>query len=317
MRLPPTLPVLLLCLVTLAGCSDPKEGGGAATTPIEGPRGTGTLQGIVVDDAVRPLDGVAIEASGASGVLNATTGADGIFRFEDLSPGVYIVVASKAYHSTVQEAVDVREGVAEPELARFQLLFQPDTLPSVDLYKFEGFFECSAWPTNGCANVNIVTGIMLCSFNLPCSNVTSDRSVELIPVAPQPGFLQSEMVWEPTNDQGRSMLFGLGAATREELQDGFADGYNGTEGESPLMLTLQGEELKESRIGIEGRELLIQVSVGVTTPIPGGCPEVGDPCGLGVSIQQPYSTYTHAFYGYEPPAGWLFTDTGQAPPPPA
>lgn len=307
-------PAALLAIVVLAGCSDGKDDGGLAPEPALS--GTGTLHGIVVDDSVTPLDGAAVQASGASGAFNATTGPDGTFRFDDLSPGVYIVVASKPYYSTYRQAIDVREGVEDPPLARFQLLFQPGTVPVVELYKFEGFFECSAWPTNGCANINIVTGIMLCSFNLPCMNATQDRSVELIPVAPQPDFLQSEMVWEPTNAQGRSMLFGLGAATREELQDGFADGYNSTEGESPLMLQLHGEELRESRIGIEGRELLIQVSVGVTTPIPGGCPGVADPCGLGVSVQQPYTTYTHAFYGFRPEAGWLFAASGQSPTPP-
>jgi hypothetical protein len=305
---------LLLCLAGLAGCSD---GEGQATAgPEATPAGTGTLHGIVVDEAVRPLEGAAVQASGPSGILNATTGTDGTFRFEDLSPGVYIVVVSKAYYSTKQEAVDVSENVAEPPLAKFQLVFQQGLVPVVELYKFEGFFECSAWPTNGCANVNIVTGIMLCSFGLPCFNTTQDRSVELIPITPQPDFIQSEMVWEPTNDQGRAMTFGLFAATREELQDGFADGYNYTEGESPLMLQLQGEELKESRIGIEGRQMGIQVSVGVSTGVPGGCPGVADPCGLGVSVQQPYTTFTHAFYGFAPPPGWLFTETGRAPPPP-
>ncbi len=306
-------PVAVLALAALlAGCSDPP-----AQAEGEAPSGAGALQGVVVDDALRPLPDANVTATGPSGEFSASTGGDGLFRFDGLAPGVYLVRVSKAFYTPSEQAVDVREGEADPAPVKVQLLFVPASVPFADLYKFEGLFECSAWPTNGCANVNILTGIVFCSLGIPCFNVTGDRSVELIPVVPQPGFLQSEMVWTPTNDQGRSMLFGLGAATREELQDGFADGYNDTQGESPLVVTLQDEVLKESRIGIDGRQLLIQVSVGVTTPLPVCPPGLGPPCGLGVSAEQPYTTFTTAFFGYRPPVGWRFTETGQAPPPPS
>lgn len=304
-----------MAALVFAGCSDGGDAGVAGDTG--GPAGTGWLSGVVVDEAVRPLGEALVVATGPSGILNRTTGPDGLFRMEGLAPGVYLVEVSKAFYSTHQQAIDVREAVGEPPVAKFQLALQTGSVPFVDLYKFDGFFECSAWPTNGCANINILTGIVFCSLDIPCFNVTGDRSVELIPIVPQPLFLQSEMVWTPTNDLGRAMQFGVGAATREELQDGFADGYNFTEGESPLMLTLQDDLLEESRIGVEGRQLLIQVSSGVTQPLPAECPPpLGSPCGVGVNVQQAYTTFTHAFHGYRPPAGWLFTDTGQAPAPP-
>lgn len=303
----------------LAGCSDGGKDASTATGATAGPGGTGTLAGLVVDEAVRPLSDANVTATGASGTLNATTGADGMFRFEDLAPGVYLVQVAKKFYSAHQQAVDVRESVGEPVLAKFQLSFQAATVPFADLYKFDGYFECGvAFPgggTNGCANVNIVTGIMLCSFDLPCFNVTADRSVELIPIFPQPEFIQSELAWTPTTEAGSHLVFGLGAATREELQDGFADGYNFTEGPSPLMLTLFDADLEDSRIGIEERELLIQVSSSQSIFIP-VCSDVEPSCGVGLPVQQPYTTFTHAFYGYRPPSGWLFTETGQAPPPP-
>lgn len=308
---------LVAMVVLLAGCAGasdaPSDAAGLADDPTRG-----TLAGVVVDDAIRPVADASVDVTGGGTQANTTTDREGRFAIPGLEPGTYVVRVSKEFYSAHEQAVVVQDGLDEPEVVRFQLVFEPRSVPYADLYKFEGFFECGfSFPfggTNGCANVNIVTGIMLCAYDLPCMNVTSDRSVELIPITPQPDFLQSEMVWEPTSDAGRALDFGLFAATREELQDGFADGYNGTWGESPLMLQLNGTELEESRIGIDGRQLGIQVSSAWSTPIP-VCADLEPTCGMGVVVQQAYTTFTHAFHGYRPPAGWLFTASGPPPPP--
>src|SRR5690242_7115835 len=123
--------------LVLAGCADAK--GPAAASPAEdAPTGLGVLKGVVVDDAVRPLDGALVVASGASGTLNATTGPDGLFTFEDLAPGVYLVEASKRFYSAAQATVDVHEGV-EAGTTKFQLMFQQDAVPFATVYKHEGF----------------------------------------------------------------------------------------------------------------------------------------------------------------------------------
>jgi hypothetical protein len=306
--------------ILLAGCAGAGGGGGGPSdaNDLADDPSRGTLAGVVVDDAIRPVAGASVNVTGGATQANATTDREGRFAIPGLEPGTYVVRVSKEFYSSHEQAVVVQDDLAEPEVVRFQLVFEPQSVPYADLYKFEGFFECGfSFPgggTNGCANVNIVTGIMLCAYDLPCTNVTSDRSVELIPITPQPGFLQSEMVWEPTSDAGRAMDFGLFAATREELQDGFADGYNGTWGESPLMLQLHGADLEESRIGIEGRQLGIQVSSAWSMPIP-VCSDVEPTCGAGLVVQQPYTTYTHAFYGYRPPAEWRFATDGPPPSP--
>jgi hypothetical protein len=302
---------LLAAMVLLAGCSG---GGPAATGELTVDGATGLLRGVVVDDAIRPVSGATVEVSGQGLVANATSDAQGMFSIP-LPPGAYVVRVSKEFYAGHEQAVTVTAGVAEPELVRFQLVFEPRSIPYAQLYKFEGLFECSAWPTNGCANINILTGIVFCSLDLPCFNATADRSVELIPIDGVPDYLQSEMVWKPTNSLGESMIFGLGSATREELQDGFADGHNGTEGPSPLMLSLNGSVMLERSIGGD-RMLLIQVSAGVTQEAPVCPPELGPPCGVGVVVEQSYTTYTHAFFGYAPPPEWRFT-SGEPVPPPA
>jgi hypothetical protein len=302
---------MLVAALFLAGCTG---GGAESSDDLALEAGTGVLFGLVVDDAVRPVAGAAVNLTGRDVSVNQTTDEEGRFSIADLLPGAYVVRVSKEFYTASEQAVVVAADVPDPELVRFQITFEPGSLPYVNLYKFEGFFECSAWPTNGCANVNILTGIVLCSLDLPCFNVTGDRSVELIPIDGIPTYLQSEMVWEPTNPMGESMIFGLGSATREELQDGFADGHNGTQGRSPLMLSLDEEIMLNRSIGGE-RMLLIQVSAGVTQELPVCPPELGPPCGVGASAQQPYTTYTHAFHGFFPPAGWLFTVDGPLPPP--
>ena len=291
----------------LAGCTAAGPGPEAALDPA-----LGTLREVVVDAAIRPLSGVAVLVQ--PGGLNATTGADGAFAFAGLAPSDYTLSVSKDGYIAATTTAKVEAGSPGDEV-QFVLEPKPGAVRYANLYKFDGLFECGVWPTNGCANVNIVTGIMLCSLGVPCFNTTGDRSVELHPIDGIPTFLQSEMTWEPTTDTGRAMIFGIGHATREELQDGMAGGDNFTEGESPLMVTVDEARLQESSIGGE-RMMLVQVSVSATYTLPVCPPELGPPCGVGVSFEQPYTTYTHAFYGYRPPADWRFSDGTPVPPPP-
>jgi hypothetical protein len=310
--------VLLGLLPLLAGCSAGSDVAGGSAEGSADPT-LGAIAGVVVDDAVRPVAGANVTTRLGEGSANATTDASGLFRIDGLPPGAYVVEVSKPYYASLQQAIDVRAGV-EPALAKFQLSFMASAVPYSEIYRFEGLFECGfavpGYATGGCANVNIVTGVMLCSYNLPCFNVTGDRSVELIWMDRHPDFAQSELVWDATTDAGSALEFGLGAATWQELQDGFSDSYNYTWGESPLMLRLDGEALTESRIGIDNRSLLIQVRSAWTFAVP-VCSDVEPTCGVGVQVQQPYTTYTHAFYGYRPPAEWRFATDGVPPPPPA
>jgi len=41
------------------------------------------------------------------------------------------------------------------------------------------------------------------------------------------------------------------------------------------------------------------------------------PCAAGFAFQQPFTMFTTTFYGYEPPADWMFSTTGELPKPPA
>jgi hypothetical protein len=298
------LPVMAFLL---AGCSDPSAD--AAGDGADAPADSGTLSGVVVDAAIRPLPGASILL--VPGDHNATTDEAGAFSFPDLQPGDYKLSASLEGYFATTIAVTVLAGESPP--VRVVLEIEASETRFANLYKYDGVYECGFWPTNGCANVNIVTGIMLCETPAPCFNATTDSSIFLQWVDPGMQFLQTEMSWEPTFDFGKELGFGVGGANREELQRGIAPGYNYTEGQSPLMVTLDHATLNESLIGTE-RALLVQVGSGASDMVP-EC-VVASPCGPTVQLNQPFQVFTTTFYGYDPPAGWLFAETGTVPPPP-
>ena len=334
---------LLACLA-LAGCSDKAgevggevegaggTGNGDGTAP-PGESGSGSMVGIVVDDAVRPLAEANVSATGPSGTLTAVTDAEGGFRFDDLAAGVYLVDVTKPFYITHRQAVTVVEGV-EPETTRFQLTFEASQVPYANLYKFEGFYECGSYPYHLCANINIATWIVLCSnTNICIGNVTQDRSLFFQFVEPGADFLQGELVWTPTTPTGNSMALLLGGGNEDERRTGMAPAYNATYGASPLMARISNHEgpdswcgqrdtcpspdtLNQSSIGTE-RALLVQVATGPTARAEPLCDAGASPCGTGFAAQQPFTMFTTTFYGYEPPADWLFATTGETPPPPS
>ncbi|MEA3137823.1 MAG: Carboxypeptidase regulatory-like domain [Thermoplasmata archaeon] len=331
------LPVLLLAFL-LAGCAgksagDPATADGGSTAPA----GLGSMLGLVVDDAVRPLPQANVTANGPSGVLQAVTDPEGRFGFDGLAAGVYLVEVSKPFHITHQQAVTVVEGV-EPEITKFLLTFEASSVPYATVYKYDGFYECGMYTVRLCANVNIATWIVVCANTGVCiGNVTQDHSLMFQYVEPGVDFLQTEMAWNPTSATGEAMSLLIGGGSEAELKEGVSlPAYNGTQGVSPLMLRISNHEspdswchqqeqcertdvLNESAIGIT-RALLVQVDTGPTFPVADSCgvsPYDPHPCGAGFSFQQPFTLFTIAFYGYEPPADWLFSVTGELPPPPA
>lgn len=331
--------VALVVLVLAAGCAEaPGEPGGADAAEAEPARaGVGALLGVVVDDAVRPLPDAAVAVSGPSGTLQATTDATGGFRFDGLAAGVYLVEVTKRYYIAHQQAVTVVEG-AEPAVTRFQLTFEASKVPFASVYKYDGFYECGVYTVRVCANVNIATWIVLCANTGICvGNVTTDHSLLFQRVEPGLAFLQTELSWTPTSATGEAMGILIGGGTEEELKEGAnLPAYNATQGPSPLMLRMSNHEaedswcrrneqcetsavVNESRIGTD-RALLVQVDAGPTFPVADDCGVDGvydpEPCGLGFAFQQPFTLFTTAFYGYEPPVDWLFTTSGETPPPP-
>lgn len=320
----------LLLVAALAGCSD---GDGKLDASDGATATTGILRGLVVDEAIRPIADAQVRATAEGKDLNATTDAGGLFRWTGLEPGAYVVEVSKPFYAPHRQAVVVQAGVDEPELARFQLVFEPASVPFAQVYQYDGFFECGSNIVRACSQPNIATWIVLCAQTGIClGNVTNDRSLLFQHIDGPPSFLQSELVWKETLPTATEFTLLMGGGTEEELRSGVnLPAYNITSGPSPLLGRVTNHEgpdawckrvpdppcedpvLNNSGIGLT-RALLVQVDAGpsIKTPLCGTI----TPCAVGYSMQQPFTMYTTAFYGYEPPDEWRFALTGTTPPPP-
>src|SRR5687768_11926734 len=96
----------LLLATALSGCAE--NGGAAQGTPAEE---MGTLRGIVVDGAIRPLPNVQLSVRGPAGTLWANSTAGGVFEFAAALPfGVYVVAAHRAGFLDTYAAAEVDGG---------------------------------------------------------------------------------------------------------------------------------------------------------------------------------------------------------------
>lgn len=129
-------------LLLAAGCAaSPAPGAGPCTVDCAGPiykEGTGWLDVVVVDEAIRPVANATVTVASAVG---GQTNVDGVLRFTDVVPGSYIVGAAKATYLPKQETVAVVAG----ETATLRLILAADIrpLPYHTTYPLDGYME--AW----------------------------------------------------------------------------------------------------------------------------------------------------------------------------
>jgi hypothetical protein len=133
------LAAALLVAGALAGCSskdgrdDP--GGGLDVTPT-----TGGIRGLVVDQAIVPVQGARVTLTGGA---NTTSGADGTFNFTGLQPGSYVLQVGKPGYLPVQATALVEANVPDPPIVKVQLQAITTAQPYVDHFKLDGFYECA------------------------------------------------------------------------------------------------------------------------------------------------------------------------------
>lgn len=74
--------------------------------------GTGTITGLVVDPLGRPVQGATISLNGPSGTQTATTDANGVFEFDNLTPGstYSLTVTASGFLTESRQNITVAEG---------------------------------------------------------------------------------------------------------------------------------------------------------------------------------------------------------------
>lgn len=160
--------VLVLSLgAALAGCASKAEPPQDAlqqsleSVEVQSSADAGSIRGVVVDEAIRPLAGAHLRLE----ERNGTTDAQGRFAFADVKPGTHFLQASADGYLPVQASALVEAGkVADVRIA---LAADASPKPFHDVLKFKGFVQLSAgiatYATDLFAND---TGLSFCQCTL-------------------------------------------------------------------------------------------------------------------------------------------------------
>ena len=143
------LACFLLAALALAGCAtggspeDRQAEQLAEGAPeVEVTETTGGIRGVVVDDAIRPIEGATVEVMSTDKKI--VTDETGLFVFSGLDAGTYFVKAGHPLYDVQQQSVEVVAGVAEPAPVKFLLTRVILANPYLTTEKFDGFIVCSA-----------------------------------------------------------------------------------------------------------------------------------------------------------------------------
>jgi hypothetical protein len=306
------VPLLLLAVLLgslLAGCSSkatPQQDAAQSAT-------TGTLRGVVVDSAIRPLGGVVVTLrAGSDKTMIVNTTDSGLFRFEDVPAGIQVVKAHRVGYLDVQLQVPVQAGVMEPNETKVTLAIDPSyTKPYVQQpFKFQGIMECSVM-ANAPQPVGH-TAVAVCAVpgQTAGASLADDKFIAVHPLdAGRPQFVQSELIWSPSGPLANQLQLYLDernkTASMGAGQNGVTTGYYELEhasGRSPVVVHVEGPAVQ--RLG-QGYDLQLRVFAWYDDPQP-----------VGAVFQQEFTLFSTVFYGFSPPTGWTFAATNELPTPP-
>ncbi|HUR62389.1 MAG TPA: carboxypeptidase-like regulatory domain-containing protein [Candidatus Thermoplasmatota archaeon] len=158
--------VALLVGLALAGCAA-KPGSDDPASPcldcggMEEDKTTGTMVGVLVDDAVRPVPGGTVRLPDGS---SARTGPQGDFQFGSLAPGSYLVAANATGFLPASSVVQVEAG--KEVHARLQLAKAVAVKPSHQTLKFKGTVQASAGLATTAAD-RLAGGLTTCTCAFP------------------------------------------------------------------------------------------------------------------------------------------------------
>lgn len=297
----------------LSGCaSSPEAPSAEALAPddlgLEATASTGVLLGVAVDDAIRPVANASVTARGPTGEQRtATTGADGLFGFEGLVPGTWFVEVSKVAHETAQASSDVVAGESAPPVVRVLLVFVPGELPFHTEVKVEAFVQCIVPGANLCVILNLYP----CAVAGWCDPIMDDTSYvllydELVALQRHPDWMQTELVWQSTQSLSPKLAVRPSAHSPDDGA-GLDERQDWVHGASPIVMAWDAERAAEWEMG---------TAEGVSFEIFGHMDETSAVGSVGFVLNQRVSFFFHAFYGYTPPEGWVFSADGTVPRPP-
>ena len=230
-----SLPLALsVVAVVVAGCADEAPEAPAALAQ------TSSLHGLVVTQAIVPIEGATVTLS--PGELTATTDPGGLFAFDAVEPGSYLLsVEADGY-------ADLRmEAVAGPELVKAVMTNVRSDVPYIEVQKWDGYLFCTT--DQNIAGYQIVGAPCVGVLDILTGQQISQDTWQFQFQVNAPGLsgVLAEMVWDEQpfgTHMGMLLRNVVGAGggvdaggTNTDIQ------YASTEGTSPLqMWVYQGIE---------------------------------------------------------------------------
>lgn len=207
----------LFVLLALAGCSDAPKATDEVSSSfddlgIKATATTGVLLGVVVDEAIRPLAGAKVAATGPDAVaLEKTTDSAGRFAFADLTPGTYFLAASLLNYQSAQTSAEVVAGDDEPRAVRVQLARLFDQNPFSEQFQFDGFLACSISFPVGTTCVNDYTRLVPqcnggCLRDYELAKTAGNIREYVYTISPGWQAIISETTWERTSEVSSEQL---------------------------------------------------------------------------------------------------------------
>lgn len=222
---------LLITATLLAGCANdaPKDRDAVAEgldgLGLDATDTTGIIRGVVVDDTIKPLEGVSVNI--LLGAFNRTvqTNADGLFGLDGLEPGDYILAAVKAGYAPASTLVTVVAGDDDPKITRILLSIDPTSRPYSAHFQWDGFIGCSATtPTVSAA---------VCDMDDSVKELTHNNFLVTYELDSPPSWIQSEAIWASSQPAGDDLSLSL-TDFSQETQRTVADAA----GKSPIYFTV-------------------------------------------------------------------------------
>lgn len=265
---------VLLTAVTLAGCSQSPNGGPQSTIET-------AFEDVVATETRGVIKGVVVdeairpladvEVELKDQTRKTVTTKDGLFSFIDLVPGAYFVQASKYGYNSTLTSVQVQAGV-DPPIVNVPLIANPSERPHLEIMEKNGFLTC------GIAGLTDICGLFGGGFFLLQNKLENGI----------PSWIQTELVWKSTQPASEELKLMLLNETDYSLV--YRKNLTGT---SPIVGSMNADEIAQHRYGIDSEYYVMVSSADV-----------------GVAVNQAFTTYTHIFYGFSPPADWQFSRDG-------
>jgi hypothetical protein len=340
--LPHGLLALLLAATAIGGCTG--DGGGDADGTdvvddedfedlgLHADDSTGILRGVVIDEAIRPIEGALVTVLiPQKANQTQTTKGDGLFGFDKLEPGDFFLQVSAPGFVSVQASATVKAGVANPDPVKVQLLADPLSRPFVETFHLDAFVSCS------------VRGMFLA---YPCGTGDEDVVNADHNMARRPDWIQSEMTWESTQAIGDELSLSIRCLSDSDPANLCPEGQRQvarSEGLSPQIAYINRTVIDQWKLGgPDGNPLSVWIYAfgrsdldawdeetidGTAKPVTGkdclewqgGYPFPAGTCmratGPGLIINQKVDVFTNAFYGFVADPDWLFIEDGPHPVP--